>query len=412
MRTKMMADISVLNILLHDQQIGTITQLPGDRSIFAFTQDYIADSARATLSLSFKDAHGNLITDHPTTQTRVLPFFANLLPEAHLRDYLAARAGVKSVRDFPLLWALGEDLPGAIKILSADGHPWPKDDEGAKAELTDESTPLRFSLAGVQLKFSALMETSGGLTIPTQGVGGHWIVKLPSNAYEGVPENEFAVMGLASKLGIDVPEIKLVGLSEIEGLPAGIGDFSGKAFAIRRFDRTDAGAVHIEDFAQIYGVYPSKKYEKASYRNIANVIWIETGEEGLAEFIRRLIFNILIGNADMHLKNWSFIYQDTVNAKLAPAYDFVSTVAFLKDDKLALTFGHSKKWEDLTEDELFWFAGKAQLPTKLVRDTAAEMVSNFLELWEKEKVHLTLTKEAIAIIEEHLKKVPLVGELS
>lgn len=407
-----MADISVLSVLLHDQQIGTLTQLTGDRNIFAFTDEYIANSARSTLSLSFKDPHGNLITDYNATQTRVGPFFANLLPEAHLRDYLAARAGVKSVRDFPLLWALGEDLPGAIRILSADGESWPRDDESAKVDLSDENTPLRFSLAGVQLKFSALMEASGGLTIPARGVGGHWIVKLPSNTYEGVPENEFAMMSLASKLGMDVPEIMLVDLPEIEGMPSGIGSLKGKAFAIERFDRTEDGPVHIEDFAQIYGVYPNKKYEKASYRNIANVIWIETGEQGLAEFIRRLIFNILIGNADMHLKNWSFIYPGKVNAQLAPAYDFVSTIAFLKDDKLALSFGHSKNWEDVNDEELSWFIGKAQLPGKLVRDTATETVSDFLELWEKEKVHLTLTEDARSSIDEHLKKVPLVSELS
>ncbi len=407
-----MADISVLSVLLHDQEIGTLTQLTGDRNIFAFTDEYIADRNRSTLSLSFKDPHGILITDHNPTQTRVLPFFANLLPEARLRDYLAARAGVKSVRDFPLLWALGEDLPGAIRILSADGKPWPEDDESAKVKLSDENTPMRFSLAGVQLKFSALMEARGGLTIPTRGIGGHWIVKLPSNAYEGVPENEFAMMTLAGKLGIDVPEIKLVELSEIAGLPSGIGDLKGQAFAIRRFDRTDNGAVHIEDFAQIYGVYPDKKYEKASYRNIANVIWIETGEEGLAEFIRRLIFNILIGNADMHLKNWSFSYPDKVNAQLAPAYDFVSTIAFVRDDKLALSFGHSKNWQDVSAEELSWFIGKAQLPGRLVRDVATETVSSFLELWEREKAHLTLTEDARSEIDGHLKRVPIASELS
>ncbi|MCR9259999.1 MAG: HipA domain-containing protein [Pseudomonadaceae bacterium] len=407
-----MADISVLHVLLHDEEIGTLTQLPGDRSIFSFTEAYIGDHERATLSLSFKDPYGNLITDHRTTQTRVLPFFANLLPEAHLRDYLAARAGVKSVRDFPLLWALGEDLPGAIRIVSADGESWPKDDAKANLDVSDENTPLRFSLAGVQLKFSALMEASGGLTIPTRGVGGHWIIKLPSNSYSAVPENEFAMMTLAGKVGIDVPDIKLVDLVEIEGLPEGIGSLTGQAFAIRRFDRTEDSSVHIEDFAQIYGVYPDRKYEKASYRNIADVVWIETGEAGLAEFIRRLVFNILIGNADMHLKNWSLIYPDKVNAQLAPAYDFVSTIAFMENDKLALTFGRSKKWEDVSEDELHWFSGKAKLPRKLVLDTARKTVADFLAAWSKEKGQLTLTKDARGRIDKHLEKVPLVRNLS
>ena len=56
------------------------------------------------------------------------------------------------------------------------------------------------------------------------------------------------------------------------------------------------------------------------------------------EFLRRFVFNALIGNADMHLKNWSLIYPDRRAAMLAPAYDFVSTIAYLPDDRLALTF--------------------------------------------------------------------------
>jgi serine/threonine-protein kinase HipA len=59
-----------------------------------------------------------------------------------------------------------------------------------------------------------------------------------------------------------------------------------------------------------YSPCTERKYERASYRNIAEVLWAETGEAGIVEFIRRLVFNALIGNADMHLKNWSLIYPD------------------------------------------------------------------------------------------------------
>jgi serine/threonine-protein kinase HipA len=82
----------------------------------------------------------------------------------------------------------------------------------------------------------------------------------------------------------------------------------------------------------VFGVYPERKYKRASYRNIAEVLWAETGETGIMEFLRRLVFNTLIGNADMHLKNGSLIYPDRRRAALAPAYDFVSTIASLPDD--------------------------------------------------------------------------------
>ena len=87
-----------------------------------------------------------------------------------------------------------------------------------------------------------------------------------------IPENEFAAMSLASKLGIDVPEIDLVPLEAIDGLPDGITRYGASAYAIRRFDRTNAGPVHIEDFAQVYGVYADNKYENASYRQILSVL--------------------------------------------------------------------------------------------------------------------------------------------
>lgn len=51
-----MDDIAVLDVLLYGERIGTVTRLPGDRTLFAFTEAHIANRDRATLSLSCKDA--------------------------------------------------------------------------------------------------------------------------------------------------------------------------------------------------------------------------------------------------------------------------------------------------------------------------------------------------------------------
>src|ERR1700674_5087896 len=288
-----MHNFAVLEVLLHGQPVGTLTRFPGDRVLFAFTEGYIADGNRPMLSLSFKDAFGSLITDVRPTQTRLPVFFANLLPEGTLRDYLAARAGVKPEREFFLIAILGRDLPGALEIRPADGA-MPLDenaDASAKAaEAADSEPALRFSLAGVQLKFSAVKEATGGLTIPADGVGGSWIVKLPSTKFHNVPENEFAMMELASRVGISVPETALMPMDKISGLPSGINAIGKHAYVIKRFDRAANGErVHMEDFAQVFGVYPERKYDRASYRNIAEVIWTEMGEVGIVEFLRRLV---------------------------------------------------------------------------------------------------------------------------
>ncbi len=300
-----MANISVLEVALYGEPIGTLTILPGDQMLFAFHQKYIDNLKRPTLSLSFKDHLGGLITEIRPTRTRAPPFFSNLLPEGALREYLAKKGGVNPNREFFLLWMLGRDLPGAITIAPPEGDAWPPEKEGiVSPQRVSHETILRFSLAGVQLKFSAVMEAAGGLTIPAEGIGGSWIVKLPSMKFGGVPENEFAMMELARAIGIDVPDVRLIPLREITGLPEDVVRMEGYALAVKRFDRTEEGRrVHIEDFAQLFGLYPEKKYARASYRNIAEVLWAETGEEGVAEFIRRLVFNALIGSTDMHLKN-------------------------------------------------------------------------------------------------------------
>ena len=402
-----MSDVSVLEVLLHGEPIGALTLTPGDRTLLAFNRGYIDDPTRPTLSLSFKDPLGGLVTDFRPVQTRVPPFFANMLPEGSMRDYLAERAGVNPRREFFLLWVLGQDLPGAVSIRPADGEAWPPDaeDRDEDAEQRRERA-LRFSLAGVQLKLSAAMDATGGLTIPAHGVGGEWIVKLPSSRFESVPENEHAMMSLAGAIGMDVPEMKLIAIDDIGGLPRDIGPLKGQALAVRRFDKSDAGPVHIEDFAQVFGVFPESKYKKASYRNIAEVIAAESGPRDIAEFIRRLVFSVLIGNADMHLKNWSLTYPDRRTVRLAPAYDLLATIPYIRDDKAALTIGRSKRFDDFTLDELAYLAGKARLPEKLVLDTAKETVARFHELWRTQGRD-SLPRALVAPIEAHLRKVPV-----
>ena len=406
-----MTDVSVLDVLLYDEPIATLTRVGGDRTIFAFNDAYIADDKRSILGLGFRDQLGELLTEFKPVRTRVMPYFANLLPEGHMRTYLAERAGVNPNREFFLLWVLGADLPGAITIQPADGEAWPPDADDENDDDHpdhDRENALRFSLAGVQLKFSAVNEAAGGLTIPAKGVGGSWIVKLPSREFEGVPENEYSMMTLARMIGIDVPAVELVDLDAIKNLPEGIGSFKGQALTIQRFDRlSDGTRVHIEDFAQVFGVYPEDKYKKANYRNIAGVIGAEGRNADIAEFIRRLTFNMLIGNADMHLKNWSLIYPDRRRAALAPAYDFVSTVAYIPDEKAALNVSRTKRFDEFTADELSHLAAKARLPEKLVLATAHETVGRFREVWQAEKKNLPLPKDVVKAVEASVAKVPI-----
>jgi serine/threonine-protein kinase HipA len=407
----MMPEVSILDVFLYDQPIGTLTQIGPELTLFAFSEAYITDQERPVLGLRFKDSTGALITDIAPTRVRLPPFFSNLLPEGHMRSYLAGRAGVNEKREFFLIWVLGWDLAGAVTVRPAEGEAWPPNagedtDDGATDD--DADLALHFSLAGVQLKFSAIDETKGGLTIPAQGVGGSWIVKLPSQTYDRVSENEYSMMTLARLIGMDVPPVQLVDVASIGNLPSGLEGLVGQALAVERFDRlTDGSTVHTEDFAQVFDVYPEEKYAKASMRSIARVIGAEGTTDDISELIRRLTFTMLIGNADMHLKNWSLIYPDRRRAALAPAYDLVPTIAYIPDEKAALSVSRTKRFDEFGYDELDHLAGKAGLPSHLVRQTAEETVVLFHEHWQAEKGNLPLTDDAIRAIDSHLKKVPI-----
>jgi serine/threonine-protein kinase HipA len=397
--------ISTLKVSLGNTAIGTITTLPAGSVFFAFSEEYLNDANRPVLSQSFLTETGEVIPESKATRVQLPAFFSNLLPEGHMRQYLAERGGIKPTNEFKLIELLGEDLPGAVVIASQDGNPI---DAEHHEENTSDEKPFHFSLAGIQLKFSAIAQKNGGLTIPVTGVGGDWIIKLPAQNYANVPENEFAMMQLAGSIGISVPETKLVPLDEIGGLPEMGVLIGSQALAVKRFDRAEGGKrIHIEDFAQVFNVYPHNKYDNAHYGNIARMVWMMTGNEGLIDFIRRLSFTILTGNGDMHLKNWSFIYEDGRTPKLSPAYDMVSTIPYIPKDGLALNLADSKEMKAITLSHFKKLAQKAKLPEELVLQTVRDTVDATTTAWEANYKHYGLPAEILERIQGYMREVAL-----
>lgn len=407
-KAKSFAGPESLRIYLNETPVGVLSLLPGDTSVFAFDEDYVQDARRPTLSLSFKAATGQLLTRVRPRRTKLDPFFSNLLPEGHLRDYLANKNGINKEREFLLLAALRDDLPGAVLLEQAS-------DAGGTHDLSDvmhvdhDDGPFSFSLAGVQLKFSAVNELKGGLTIRASGAGGNWIVKLPSSAYDSLPEAEYSMMTLARLSGIEVPQIKLVDTATIKGLPIDLPASFGQSLAIERFDRGPRGKrIHAEDFAQVFGLYQGDKYGKASYENIASVLWAEAGEADVKELVRRIVFSTLTGNADMHVKNFSVLYSDTIHARLSPAYDLVPTILFMPSDlTLGLSLGKTKKMHDINMDVMRKFAAGARVPEHLVVQTTNETVDAVRAAWSKNKSDFPLSRDQVGAIEKHMDAIPI-----
>ena len=115
----------------------------------------------------------------------------------------------------------------------------------------------------------------------------------------------------------------------------------------------------------------------------------------------------LVGDADVHLKNWSLICPDQRHAALAPAYDLLSTIPYIPDDNAALHVSRTRRFDEFTADELSHLAAKALLPERLVLDAAHETVALFHQHWQSEKKNLPLSAAVVQAVETHLKKVPI-----
>ncbi len=384
-----------INVHLHDRRVATITNIKGDINVVEIDREYADDPAAPVLSFrAFRDPITGAYRDAiRPTHTRVHPYFANLLPEGPLRAYLASHANIKSVRDFPLLWLLGADLPGAL-ILQG---------EGDRADKV-----LRFSLAGVQLKFSATGTPQRGLTIPASGIGGAWIVKLPDQRFPRVPENEHAMMTFARMVGIEVPEIGLVDSADVDGIPDDVRTLAGAAFYIQRFDRLlDGNRVHTEDFAQANTLYPEQKYKYFNFDTLGEQVTELMGSNGALELVRRIVFNIGIGNGDMHAKNWSVIYRDGRTPVLAPAYDYLSTIVYIPGDDMGMNLAGTKTFTDVDEQLLARFASHMRMPRRPVLDAAREMVDRMRKIWPLLSAEMPLHNDHRNILDAHMASIPL-----
>jgi serine/threonine-protein kinase HipA len=408
MNTTSRRPLAQLSVWIGQTLVGGITELTNDQNLFAFTDDYVNNAERPVLSLSFYDEAGKLNISPIVKMTRVAPFFSNLLPEGRLREFVARQAGVKSGRELPLLRVVGDDLPGAVVVRAeADGPPV----EEAEEEIRplDESQPLRFSLAGVQMKFSTIGSPERGLTIPAEGRGGHWIVKLPGEQYPLIPENEYSMLQLARAVGIKTADAGLIPVGEIDRLPHIFQRSKANALWVKRFDREGDIRIHMEDFNQLYGQYPERKYERYTYSNMARDLALLAGPEAVQEFVRRIVFSAAIGNADMHLKNWTLLYPDGRTPELSPAYDFVSTIAYL-DDNFQMALSITRKEKDvrnINETLLRRFADKAFMPAEAVLKPAIEISEKIVLTWKQMKGDLVMDQAAKQRMSERMNAFPL-----
>lgn len=398
------------SVRLNDAAVGHLSETDDGRVAFRFADDYRRLVRRPVLSQSLED---DLEKTYRGKRRDLPAFFANLVPEGHLRELIEESLGLDRGDDLGLLAAVGYDLPGAVDISPAEveafAHGENGVDEAAPSRLDEnEREPsLRFSLAGIQLKFSVAREFEK-LTLPAHGVRGEWIVKLDSPRFPNVVENEYATLQWARTAGFSVPECHLLPISALAAELRAYAASGTHVLVVKRYDREGGRRIHQEDFAQVTGLQPARKYDHVTYDQCAALISKIVGLSAYFEFIRRLIFVVASGNSDAHLKNWSLLYPNGVEPELTPVYDQVSTIAWPDVTReLALKLGGVKAMLQIDEAAVRRLAGKAGCDANETWKVAKDTIISIADSWRPSNASDVMLKEHAAALRDYWLRAPL-----
>jgi len=230
----------------------------------------------------------------------------------------------------------------------------------------------KMSIQGVQPKLSARLNIAQG-TFEIVDTGGEYILK-PQSHFPEVPENEDLTMRLAGAAGIEVPFQGLIYSKD--------GSFT---YVIKRFDREGKKRkLSVEDFAQLSGKTRDTKYDSSMEQVVSIIDSFCTFPliENLKLF-RLTLFNFLIGNEDMHLKNFSLIRRKG-KIELSPAYDLVNTSIAVRNatEEIALPLGRMKRNPSRILLLEYFGAERLGLTSAVIRDVL-KTFSSVSMVWEE-----------------------------
>ena len=253
---------------------------------------------------------------------------------------------------------------------SAPVLPYNRKDINQLARVVVES---RTTVTGVQAKLSMDLEHDAyghAQRLTIVGVMGRYILKPQTEQFERLPEIEDLTMHLAEIARIPTVPHALIRFED--------GELN---YITRRIDRTDDGRkLPMEDMCQLGGRLTEQKYQ-ASYETIAKLIdrYSSVPKLDMINFWEQVVFSWIVGNADMHLKNFSLISEKPEKYVLTPTYDQVSTAIVMPEDtdELALPLnGFQKKL--LAIDFV-----QAMENTGLTNQMAQRILNRFISLQEK-----------------------------
>ena len=326
--------------------------------IFRYSEEALARPETA-ISLTMPPRPEGYVTN------RLMPALAMNLPEGFLLDRVRDRyrkvldvtddmnlLALTSTPNSGRVWAVHSGASAPVSRMTLRQILAAKGTEHLFDQLV-ETFAMSSSISGVQPKVVAPLSEADVVERDRSAVERpaikvpEFIIKAAGVEYPGLPENEFHCMSIAKTIGIPVPEFWL---SDDHSL-----------FVIKRFDILPGGGyAGFEDMASLTGRHPSKKYD-GTYAIVARALRDfcspTHGTRSVEQFFRQLVLCCLLENGDAHLKNWGVLYGNpataALDAAISPAFDIVSTTAFIPDDTLALSLNRTKAWPDRSALETF-----------------------------------------------------------
>lgn len=241
--------------------------------------------------------------------------------------------------------------------------------EQLRAEAMQRASKM--SIQGVQPKLSAILNIKEGL-FEIVDKNGRYILKPQHHIFQELPQNEDLTMRLAASIGIEVPLHGLIYSKD-----------GSLTYFIRRFDRKgQKDKIAVEDFAQLAGMSRDTKYNFSMEKLIKLIDdYCTFPAIENTKLFKLVLFNFLVGNEDMHLKNYSIIIRNG-KVELSPAYDLLNSSIVLKGDIEEIALSLKGKKSNLNRDILFNYFGKERcnLTDKIIK-RILETIQTELPSW-------------------------------
>lgn len=361
-----------LDVYLHGDHAGRLTQDDSGRIAFAYTETWRSrPGPLLSLSLPVREA--------PFGHRESEAFFGGLLPEEGVRERAARYLGVTSRNDFAMLEQIGGECAGAVALVPEGERPAGEGGGAAPVALGPEQLakllddlprrPLmvggevRLSLAGAQDKLAVSL-VDDQVALPVGSEPTTHILKTPIAGFDATVANELLCMRTAARLG----------------LPAACAErrvVLGREFLlVERFDRElrdgRVARIHQEDMCQALGVPTRMKYQSEGGPSLPQCFELLTRHAQRPAIdrlllLRATIFNVLIGNADAHAKNFSLAHADG-GVAMTPLYDLLSTLAYEDlSPRYAMKIGSKGRFAEIRQSAWDALASGAALAPAQVR---------------------------------------------